>query len=410
MPEPSERVRSILRRWRKANMDKSNWNNHWEDLARVQLPNQQGFITEINAGERLTEDLYDGTPMQASIGLANAVGGMLRPDGEQWFFISTDDDDVNQSEEAQIWLQDSENRQMRSMMNPKARFRQSSGEVDISLVVFGTGCQFIGESRSLTHLMYQSLHLKDCTMVFSEEGIPEGVFIERKMTLRNMKNKFGEEKLSDSTRQKLQYPDRDENYEEMVRVLHAILPREEGRADSLIARDLPYADIWIEIEAQHELMVGGYHEFPCVCPRWDTSAGETYGRSPGMVALPDSDTLQAMGETFLIAGQRAADPPIAVPDDSSFSDINTIPGGLAYYSSEAAALVRGNPFFPMISGSNIPLTREMQMDTREQIRAAFYKNVLNLPVDGPQMTATEIIQRKQEFIREMEMLQLLNHV
>ena len=32
---------------------------------------------------------------------------------------------------------------------------------------------------------------------------------------------------------------------------------------------------------------------------------------------------------------------------------------------------------------------------------AFFKNILNLPVNGPQMTATEIIQRKDEFIREV---------
>jgi hypothetical protein len=43
----------------------------------------------------------------------------------------------------------------------------------------------------------------------------------------------------------------------------------------------------------------------------------------------------------------------------------------------------------------------MQIDIREQIFAAFYRNVLNLPVDGPEMTATEVIQRKEEFIREI---------
>ena len=397
----SERVLALLRRWRKAEGDKWLWNSHWDDLARVQLPTRQGFITTTSPGERRTDDIFDGTPMQAAIGLANAVGGMLRPEGEQWFYIRTDDENLNKVEEAGAWLHDSEKRLMKALDNPKARFRQSSGEIDLDLAVLGTGCQFIGDSKDLRHLMFQSLHLKDITVIFSDEGVPEGVFIRREFTLRNAESRFTAEALSDATRQKLSQRTRDDAYEDKVVLLHAILPRKEGRADALIARDLPYADIWIEVDARHEIQVSGYHEFPCVIPRWDTSSGETYGRSPGMVALPDSDTLQAQGETFLIAGQRAADPPLAVPNDSSFNDINTFPGGLAYYSTEAAAAVRGNPFFPLVTGANIPLTQQMQMDTRDQIRAAFYRNVLNLPVEGPQMTATEVIQRKEEFIREM---------
>lgn len=50
-------------------------------------------------------------------------------------------------------------------------------------------------------------------------------------------------------------------------------------------------------------------------------------------------------------------------------------------------------------GKNIPLGREMQNDTREQIWAAFFRNVLQLPVDAPKMTATEVLERKEEFLR-----------
>ncbi|MCH7487398.1 MAG: head-tail adaptor, partial [Proteobacteria bacterium] len=45
------------------------------------------------------------------------------------------------------------------------------------------------------------------------------------------------------------------------------------------------------------------------------------------------------------------------------------------------------------------LGREMQNDVREQIFAAFFRNVLNLPIDAPSMTATEVLERKDEFIR-----------
>jgi hypothetical protein len=120
-----------------------------------------------------------------------------------------------------------------------------------------------------------------------------------------------------------------------------------------------------------------------------------------MIALPDSNTAQAIQSTLLVAGQRAADPPLAVPDDSTFDAPNTFPGGLAYYDIESARAVGRIPISILETGGNIPLTREMQDANREQIWNAFFRNILRLPVGGPQMTATEIVARKEEFIREI---------
>ena len=165
---------------------------------------------------------------------------------------------------------------------------------------------------------------------------------------------------------------------------------------------MPWAGMWIETAKEHLTVSDGFQEFPFTVPRWNTSSGEDYGRSPGMIALPDSNTAQAMGETILVSGQRAADPPLMVPNDNAFSEINTFPGAITYYDVETAAQLNGkNPFFPLVSGANLPITRDMQQDTRTQIMNAFFKNILNLPVGGPEMTATEIIQRKDEFIREV---------
>jgi hypothetical protein len=41
----------------------------------------------------------------------------------------------------------------------------------------------------------------------------------------------------------------------------------------------------------------------------------------------------------------------------------------------------------------------MQNDYRRNVEAAFFKNVFNLPIQGRTMTATEILERKEEFIR-----------
>ena len=393
----TDRITKLLERWRKLQTEKSQWHNHYEDLARVMLPGRLGFAQTTITGERRTDDIFDGTPMQAARGLANAIGGMMRPEGLPQVTMRAEDDALNDMDEVQEWLSDSEEKQKNAFNNPRARFRQASGEKDLDLVVFGTAILFEGESTKRNNLLFQSIHLKDATPFFGEEGMPEGMFLKRRMTARQLDARFGGKTLSEKTRERLE-----KTPDDKIDVLHAVIPREESRAQALFARDLPFADLWIEIDAKHEFSVGGFHEFPFILPRWDTSSGEDLGRSPGMIALPDADTLQSMGETILIAGQRSADPPLAVPNDGSFDAVNTFPGGLSYYDVETAAALGGrNPFFSITSEANLPISRDMQQDTRNQVFIAFFKNILNLPIEGPRMTATEVIERKQEFIREI---------
>jgi hypothetical protein len=320
---------------------------------------------------------------------------MVRPEGEKWHKIRAVEDDVESSDEAAEWFADTDERMRNAFENPKSRMRQALGEADSDLVVFGTAVIFAGEGPS--NLLFQTLHLKDALPFFGESGNPEGLIRDRRFTVRQAIVRFGKEKLSENIQQQAE----NNKLDDYVNFVHAVVPRNDGRADANLAKNLPWADLWIELDEKNLVASGGFHEFPYAVPRWDTSSGEEYGRSPGMIALPDSNSAQAIQSTLLVAGQRAADPPLAVPDDSTFDAPNTFPGGLAYYDIESARAVGRIPISPLETGGNIPLTRDMQDDIRNQIWNAFFRNILRLPVDGPQMTATEIIARKEEFIREI---------
>jgi hypothetical protein len=234
---------------------------------------------------------------------------------------------------------------------------------------------------------------------FGEDGTLEAMFRSRRLTLRQAMGRWGAEKLSEATRQKLQDK---KKLDEKIEFLFATMPRKEARAGTAFARNMPIADIVIEVEAKHEVLAGGFQEMPYIAPRWDTTSGEDYGRSPGMVALPDANTSQAIGETMLVAGQRAADPAMLVPSDAFIDAPNTFPGGLAHYEADAVRDLGFDPFKLLEPGTNFPLSREIQNDTRDQIRSAFLRDRFNLPPAGEAvMTATEVIARQEEFIREL---------
>jgi len=394
-----DKVKDHIKRQKDAANRRSQFEQHWDDLTRVLLPRRQGFTSTTIDGDQRVEDVYDGTPMQAARSLANTVGAMIRPEGQDVVEIKAEDDSLNQIGEVQDWTGRTTENLNQAIRNPKARYRQATGEVDLDLVVLGTGILFVGMGQAQNHLLYQSVHLKDGYPLFDDEGNPVGIYRTKKMFLWQAEMMFGKENLSKETREMIE---EGRGKDKKIDFLYVVAKRKGVKIENpVMSKNFPYEELWMETAAKHIVREKGYHEFPFVIPRWDTSSGEEYGRSPGMIALPDSNTLQSMGETILVAGQRLADPPIMAPNDGAFQEVNTFPGGMSYYDVETASQVGGNPFFPMISGANLPVTRDMQTDIRNQVAAAFFRNILNLPQGGPQMTATEINQRKEEFLREV---------
>lgn len=109
-----------------------------------------------------------------------------------------------------------------------------------------------------------------------------------------------------------------------------------------------------------------------------------------------------MGKTMLRALHRAVDPPWLLPSDSMVNAPQLRPGGVSYYDAKAIRnLGLSKPFQQMDSAAQIPWGLNAQTAARESIMAVFFKNILNLPIDAPNMTATEAMIRREDFVREI---------
>lgn len=389
-------VTEALERFEKRKSARAQWETHWQELAEIMRPRRADFTIASEPGAKRTYEQYDSAPMLAARGLATSVGGMLTPKSERWFDIKAADEALNDDEEVKVWLDLAEQRLLRAIYDPQARFVKAFASAYLDLVTLGTAIVFMGERAKRDGLIFRPLHLKDSYIATNAEGAVDTMFLIERLTAPQAAKRFGREKLSGRTREALDEKDRESEFE----FLQVVTPREDMRPGRLDAQGLTFAARVIDIGAEALVDDSGYHEFPFAVMRWDTDADEDYGRSPGMLALPDAKTLMQMGKTMLESGHKAVDPPWFAPSDSISSAPRTFPGGITYYDADALSGAGGQrAIFPAISGANFPLGREMQRDTREQIWSAFFKNVLNLPVDGPQMTATEVLERKQEFMR-----------
>jgi hypothetical protein len=156
---------------------------------------------------------------------------------------------------------------------------------------------------------------------------------------------------------------------------------------------MPFESVYMEYKNGNELSVSGFKEFPFVVPRYLKASHEIYGRSPAMTALPDVKMLNEMVKTTIKAAQKQVDPPLLVPDDGFLLPVRTVPGGLNFYRSGTRDRIE-----PLNIGANNPLGLNMEEQRRDAIRAVFYVNQLMMQ-QGPQMTATEVIQRNEEKMR-----------
>jgi hypothetical protein len=99
-----------------------------------------------------------------------------------------------------------------------------------------------------------------------------------------------------------------------------------------------------------------------------------------MKSLPDIKMLNSMMKTMIRAAQKAADPPLMIPDNGFLLPVRTQPGGSNIYRA----------------GINDTMVEQ----ARQRIKSAFFIDQLQLQ-QGPQMTATEVMQRTEENLRMM---------
>lgn len=391
-------VADLLARHRKLKAARRTWEQTWQELAEVLLPRRADFTVETTVdGERRTDNIYDSVPMQARRSLASAIDSLMMPRNVQWFHVRPRNEDLTADEEVMRWSELVSKRMFNAIYSKEARFIQRSGEIINDLVTFGTGVIFIGETKRPGNLLFRSFHLRDTLICESSEGVVDTVMITMKLSARQAAQRYGEENLGEKARDALRAGKTDQTFD----YLWVVQPREDADRTKLGAMNMPWASVVIEMDSEKKVRESGFEEFPFAVPRWDTTSGEVYGRSPGMLALPDAETLQAMGKTLLVAGQRATDPPLWVLGDGLMSAARTFPGGITYIDGAVARQFGRVPVGELQTSAQIPVGREMQNDLREQIWGAFFRNVLQLPVNAPRMTATEIIERKEEMLRSV---------
>ena len=378
-------TKDLLKRFGKLVTQRQTWESHWQEVADYMMPRKADVTKQRSKGDKRSELIFDSSPLHAVELLSASLHGMLTNPSTPWFSLRFKNVDTGDADEANEWLQDTTEK-MYDAFN-RSNFQQEIFELYHDLITFGTASMFIEEDAD-DIVRFSTRHIGEIYISENNKGRIDTVFRKFKISARAAILQFGEKNVSNALRGTAMK----DPYEE-VTILHVVYPRDNYDPKKKDAKNMPFASCYIELDNKHEVSQSGFNEFPYVVPRYLKASFEIYGRSPAMTALPDVKMLNEMSKTTIKAAQKQVDPPLLVPDDGFILPVRTVPGGLNFYRAGTRDRIE-----PLNIGANNPLGLNMEEQRRNAIRDTFYVNQLMMQ-NGPQMTATEVVQRNEEKMR-----------
>lgn len=363
-------------------------------IAEAMYPERANFTRSRTEGDEYADMLYESVPAQNRRDLAGAIGAILRPRGKEWFKPSPSED-WRKTDQALQWCDMARDTLRRLLYSDRSRFQKTMSDADDDFVSFGNAVPILTETPERNGFLFELTHLRDNAWTSNRYGEVDVNHRKMKMTLRAVKQRWGDKALTPS---QLKIAEKSP-YEE-IEIRHVCMPAEDF--DPYMSRrkwqGKPYASIYLNPEGRHIIQQGGYWEFPYLHRRWRVPDDSVYGYSPAsMLGLVDARVLQSQARVILDAGELRVAPPLIAKRDAVLGGVNNYAGAVTWVDMEYDERL-GDAIRPLDAGGDVRIGLDMKVDTRSVLSAAWYLNKLSLPSDK-EMTAYETSERVAEYIR-----------
>lgn len=371
-------IAALCQRYESAYTSRRNWDSQWEEIALYTLPGKADFITERSSGDRSRQRrIYDPTAAVSNHTLASHMHSAMTSPAAPWFEMAFRDTEVNKDDMSKEWIEDCTKRMFNAIND--SNFVSAINELYQDLCAFGTACievSHIVDPFTGFQLVFRSVPLGSIVFFENVYGRVDTVMHKVKLTGRQAYQLFDEKQIPDAVMQKYkQNPDEKCDFLRVVRPNPNFDPSKE-----LIEANRRYESIWIY--NKEEVSRNGFFELPYMVPRWSKMTTEPYGFGPGLLALPDTQTLNEAKRLELRSWEKAIDPPMMGMAGGVVGDLHIEAGG---YTSvrDTRALA------PLHDQANWNAVQIKSDEVRKNIQAVYLIDQLILP-ERPNATATEV--------------------
>lgn len=328
---------------------------------------------------------YASTPCQYMKTLVSGLAGYSISPNIVWFKFSLQDQKLLDLYGVKDWLEKCE-RYVQGEYTRSNLYSEASKFIEAA-AIDGHAVMLIDEDMDRGLLRFSTLRNNEIYLDVDDYGQIDTVFREYLMTVRNAVKFFGLENLDEQIQEK--YKDV-KTWNEKIKILYAVYPREEYDPTLQNAQNKPYAAVYVDVERNKVIQESGYDEMPFAVFEWDRISGLAYSNSPAMTGMPDIKALNIIKSSSLKIAQMSAEPPMILP--SSVRNVNLVPRGMTYVDNPA-----NNPITPIKTGDNYPITLDVKRDYEQEVRDWFFVDFfLMLQQKQGQMTATEVMELQGE--------------
>jgi len=374
-------IEKTLAGFDRARSKRAVWESHWQECYDFTLPQKS---RNEAAGGKKYQNIYDGTAPDAVDQLAASLLSQLTPPWSGWIGLTAGSDMSDAEAEAIAPILKKASNVMAAHFD-RSNFAVEMHQCFLDMVVSGTASLLFEEGEIGAHSAFKFTAVPTVSVYMDES--PSGRL---DITYRQSNMRF--DALA------ARYP--------MAQLPAAVLAQgEKDKATKfkVLESVAPFENSFVYIAILFEGEEGSsttilhqdvLDDTPFINFRWMKSAGETYGRSPVMKALPDIKTANKVVELILKNASIAVSGIWQADDDGVLNpaNIQLVPGAIipkAVGSSGLKALEMPG---------NFNVSQLVLDDLRSRIRHALLNDQL-AAIDNRTMTATEVLSRSAEMAR-----------
>lgn len=357
--------KKLLQLYKQSVAGRDVWTRRWAQCQRYTMP----------ASDDDTATLFDATAGDAVDLLAANMFSLLTPPESLWLSLAPVSEFSPDPDAATVAL--------RRHLND-SNFYTTIHQCYLDLVVLGTACLFFAENPigAESAFSFTAIPMTDISVLRDGSGNLTAVFHTASMPVAEVMEKYPSWTPPASMRSSIK-----QNPEMQLRLIQ-----------SVIATDTGYDfTAWIDAGGDLEnniVATGRFDQCPYIIFRWSAAAGEAYGRSPVLRALPDIKTANKVVELVLKNATIAVSGIWQADDDGviNLSNINLTPGAIIPKAVGSSGLT------PLRAGADFDVSQLILSDLRARIRHALLADRMSILSDK-EMTATEIIARNTDMMR-----------
>jgi hypothetical protein len=308
-------------------------------------------------GEKVGEKIYDGTMAGAGQDLADGLQGQTAIKGLVWWAAHFRNKLAQKDYIARQWIDEVQDCTLTEM--GQSDLYDQDNEATQDAVFMGTATMdkpiwLPNEGR----LHYQTRHPREIFIWRDDNGIICGRHRKFPMTMRNIADKFGIEKLSLKMRQRAET----DPFSRMM-VIHSMYLNTERDTRKWTSENKRIASVYVLENEKIVLRKSGFDDWPQVTWCWRLNSQETYGRSPAMDTIFESATLNSAMHYLLDAAQLAVQRPM-IADEALKGKIKIGPWGVTWVTGQEGASIRElfkqNPDYPIAMDALMKMRDELR--------------------------------------------------